>query len=134
MMKTFARDIMSTQLIKITEGSTLEDAIRLLVNHQLTGLPVVDSNDKFVGILSEFDIIKQIHKKKKLPSEVFREAITFSRKIVHVRESTPLSKIIETLVTSCYRRLPVITRSGCLVGIISRRDIMRVLFYRSKLE
>ena len=48
---------MSSKLIVAKEGMNIEDAVKLLVNNKVTGLPVVDESGKMVGILSEYDII-----------------------------------------------------------------------------
>ncbi|NDD92756.1 CBS domain-containing protein, partial [bacterium] len=58
-MQTLAKDIMSTNLITLTEQATVEDALKVLINARVTGVPIVDSKTGVMkGVLSEFDIIK----------------------------------------------------------------------------
>lgn len=124
---------MATELINATEDTTIEEALKILVNFKITGLPVVDAKGKMMGVLSEYDILKQIASAKKFNQEIFQKKITFSRKVDAIIDTTPLSKIMEEFVETRYRRLPVVDKKGKLVGIITRRDLMRVFYYRAKL-
>jgi CBS domain-containing protein len=49
-----------------------------------------------------------------------------------VSEDTDLQEILERFIQLKCRRLPVLDRDGRLAGIISRRDVMKVLYYRAK--
>lgn len=132
-MDTPASEIMSRDPLTAQEGMAIEEALKLLLNTKITGMPVVDAKGKMIGIISEYDILAQISKSKHLKPEVFRKPITFSKTTDSVKATAPLSEIIERFITSKYRRLPVVDSSGKLVGIITRRDLMRVFYYRSKL-
>ncbi len=133
-MKTTAKDIMSNKLVVAKEGMNLEDAVKLLVNNKITGLPVVDREGKMIGILSEYDIIANVGKEEKLSPEIFQRSITYTIQVEAVDEDTPLNQILEKFIALKCRRLPVIDKDRRLVGIISRRDIMRVLYYRAKVH
>jgi CBS domain-containing protein len=133
-METQAKDIMTTNLITLTERATVEEALKILINARVTGVPVVNhKSGKMVGVLSEFDIIKHIGKKKTLKRAFFREPIKFSKKPKFIHTDTPLAEIIGLFVENKYRRLPVVDTAEKLVGVITRRDLMRILFYRAKL-
>jgi len=133
-METLARDIMSTNLITLTERATIEEALKILINARVTGVPIVNGDSgKMVGVLSEFDIIKHVGHKKKLSSKFFREPIRYSKKAKFIYTTTPLNEIIDLFVEFKYRRLPVVDEEERLVGVITRRDLMRIFFYRAKL-
>ena len=131
-MSTIAKDIMSTKLIVAREGMNMEDAVKLLVNNKITGLPVVDEQGVMVGILSEYDIIAKVGKEEFIKPEMFRDKIKFTLKVESVSEDTPLNEVLDRFIQKKMRRLPVLDKEKKLVGIISRRDIMKVLFYRAK--
>ncbi len=137
-MKTYAKDVMSTELLCIREGTTIGEALKMLMDHRITGMPVVDDDGKMVGVVSEFDIISQLSphltSSNDMKSELFRAPVQFSRKVKSVKESTSLSAVIKRFVNKSYRRLPVIDDHGRLVGMITRRDLMRVFYYRAKLS
>ncbi|RZA07414.1 MAG: CBS domain-containing protein [Proteobacteria bacterium] len=132
-MNTTARDIMSAKLIVAKQGMNIEDAVKLLVNNKVTGLPVVDGTGRMVGILSEYDIIARVGREKDLSPALFKDGIPYSTKVESVREDTSLSDILNRFIELKCRRLPVLDASDRLVGIISRRDVMKVLYYRAKL-
>ena len=133
MMKTTARDIMSSKLIVAREGMNIEDAVKLLVNNKVTGLPVVNAEGCMVGIISEYDIIARVGKSKEIDPALFKDAIPYSSKVESVSEDTPLQEILTRFIELKCRRLPVLDEGKRLVGIISRRDVMKVLYYRAKL-
>lgn len=124
---------MSTEVLTVQEGITVEEALKILINNRITGMPVVNDKGKMIGVLSEFDIIQQISAAGGSQSRIFKKPACFSKVVDAVPENTPLDKIIERFINSRFRRLPVTDRHGKLKGIITRRDLMRVFFYRSKL-
>lgn len=124
---------MSSKLIVAKEGMNIEDAVKLLVNNKVTGLPVVDAAGKMVGILSEYDIIARVGREKELNAALFKAGIPYSTKVESVHEDTPLPEILTRFIELKCRRLPVLDKGERLVGIISRRDVMKVLYYRAKL-
>lgn len=133
-MQTQAKEIMSKNPLKVSVGTSIEDALRLLVNHRITGLPVVDKADRMVGVLSEYDILLQVAKAKKSNRNIFAQPIKFSKKVFAIPETTSLEKVMAIFVKTKFRRLPIIDASKKLVGIVTRRDLMRVFYYRAKLE
>ena len=133
-MEPTARDIMSTDLLTVEANSSLEDVVKLIVSERVTGVPVVDSEGRMVGVCSDYDIIRQFSKAKRKARDVFRKKIDYSKKVETVTTETLLSEIAEKFVTMKYRRLPVLDQEGRLVGIITRRDMMKVLFYQAKLN
>jgi CBS domain-containing protein len=131
---TKARDIMSSKLIVAREGMNVEEALKLLVNNKITGLPVVNGKGEMVGILSEYDIIARVGKAKTLDPESFKGDLPYTRQVEAVREDTTLEDILDRFISAKCRRLPVLDPDGRLVGIISRRDVMKVLYYRAKVN
>ncbi len=134
MKTTTARDIMSSRLIVAKEGMNVEDALKLLVNNKVTGLPVVNGNGQMVGIISEYDIIARVGKAKTLNPETFQGDLPYTKIVEAVNEDTLLEDILERFISAKCRRLPVLDKGGKLVGIISRRDVMKVLYYRAKVN
>ena len=131
-MATKAKDIMSTQVTVAHENMSVEDAVKLLVLHSITGMPVVNARGQMVGVLSEYDIIVDASQAKLLTRKYLKQKITFSRKVDAVFEDTPLSDVVKRFVKRRYRRLPVLDRKSRIVGIISRRDVIRLIYYRAK--
>lgn len=133
-MKTTARDIMSSRLIVAKEGMNVEDALKLLVNNKITGLPVVNQSGQMVGIISEYDIIARVGKQQRVDPESFKDSLPYTKTVEAVNEDTSLEDILDRFIKAKCRRLPVLDKDGRLVGIISRRDVMKVLYYRAKVN
>jgi len=134
MDKTCARDIMSTEIIAARPDMTIEEALKLLVNNKITGLPIVADDGKMEGVLSEYDILKQLSGAQKITGDAFRKKITYTKRVDTIPENMPIDQLMDLFVDTKYRRLPVVDRNGKLVGIVTRRDLMRVFYYRSKLS
>ena len=132
-MDTLAQDIMATELITIHEGTTVEECLKTLINSRITGLPVVNAKNEMVGVVSEFDVLVQLSKHKRLKPAVFQEPIEFTRDSETVEAHTPLSDVVHLFVGKKFRRLPVVDKKKRLIGIITRRDLMRVFYYRARL-
>ena len=133
MTETTAKEIMTRDVIQATEDMTIEEALIVLINHRITGLPVVNKKGKMTGVISEYDILNQISDTKKKSSKVFQQKIAYSTEVEAISEDMPLSKIVLEFIDTKFRRLPVVDKKGKLVGIITRRDLMRVYYYRARL-
>ena len=133
-MITTAGDIMSTELLTIQEETSIGDAVKVLINSRITGMPVVNKKGTMIGVLSEFDILEQIYQAKSISPEAFMNPIKFSRNVDSLSISAPLEEVIDRFIHSKYRRLPVTDETGRLKGIITRRDLMRVFYYQAALS
>lgn len=131
-MTTRAKEIMTTELILAHQEMSVGDAIKSLVNNRITGMPVVDKNRHLIGVVSEYDIIKSVDRPDKASPLNLDQQIHFSSKVSTVTEETGFEDILKLFIEKKVRRLPVVNAKNELVGIITRRDIMRVLFYRAK--
>jgi CBS domain-containing protein len=97
-------------------------------------LPVVDAGGKIIGVLSEYDIIAKVGRESNITAEMFRGQISYTKDVEYVEENTTLTEILDRFITLKCRRLPVLDGNKRLVGIISRRDVMKVLYYRAKVN
>ncbi len=128
---TRAKDIMTTELVVGRDNMTVEEAIKLLVNNRITGFPVVDRTNRLIGVVSELDVIKTIQKDGSDAAIDLQCPIEFTHKVHSIPEDTTWTDILHAFTERKVRRLPVIDREGHLKGIITRRDIMKALFYSS---
>ncbi|HAX62291.1 MAG TPA: hypothetical protein DCX95_07055 [Elusimicrobia bacterium] len=118
-----AKDVMTKNVVTIKADILLKDAIRILVGKGISGVPVVDDSGKVTGILSEKDIMNYMFSGN-LSTTVVSEAMT--KNVVSMTSDTDLDKVALLISEKKFRRVPVID-NGKLVGIISRRDIIRSL-------
>ena len=124
-----AKDIMSTKLTTADEYANVMDVIKLLVEHNVTGLPVVDDSGRLLGMVTEKDILMLLLYDPNVKGKTVTDLMT--TEIIHFDEDENLMKIFETLVQRNFRRVPILSE-GRLVGILSRRDIIKFLSTKAK--
>ncbi|QDV58996.1 CBS domain-containing protein [Rosistilla oblonga] len=120
-----ASDAMATRLLLLHEEDDVFDGIEQLLSHRVSGAPVLNRNEQFVGIFSEKTSVSVLIQSvfESLPSTQIGPFVNRDRGRI-VEETTPLSKIVETFVKTDFRRLPVL-RGGHVVGQVSRRDVIK---------
>jgi predicted transcriptional regulator len=113
-MTTPVRDLMKTDVIRFREDTPVEEVARVLSERRITGAPVVAADDQVVGIVSELDVFSKHGEKA---------GDIMSPRVISVTEDTPIDEAARLLAGERIRRLPVL-RSGRLVGLISRSDVL----------
>jgi CBS domain-containing protein len=116
-----AKDIMSKTVTVIRHDGTLLDAIQLLVCKEISGLPVVDESGKMIGIITEKDILNFIFSGNLKNTQV---ADAMSKDVVSFSPETDMDTIALAVGQNRFRRVPIVAE-GKVVGIVSRRDIIR---------
>jgi CBS domain-containing protein len=129
------RDVMTTHVISVAPTATPTDVADLLVSHGISGLPVTDVGGRLLGVVTEADLVRRQaragagavgrrHEASGPSAEAETVATLMTRPAVTASPDDDLPTTAHTLVTSGYRRLPVVTRDGRLVGVVSRRDML----------
>ncbi len=144
-----ARDIMSNEVITITEDASVKELARILAIHQISGVPVINDQGGLVGVVTESDLIfqtKKVHiptvitildsvfylenphkmgdELKKMAAVKVKDILTSSP--VTVNEDTTLDEIATLMAEKNVHTLPVM-RDDVLVGVIGKKDIIRTL-------
>ena len=118
------KDIMTANVITVAENTPIYDALNLLSEHEISGMPVIDENKKVVGMLTEKDVL-QILINSKISVDA-RVSEYMSHKVVSFLEEDDVMAVCRFLLSAAVRRVPVV-RDGKIVGIVSRRDIVRLI-------
>lgn len=121
-----ARDIMTAPVITAREDMRLTEALSLLLRWHISGLPVVDDEQHVVGIISEHDLVNLAMDGNAADTTV-GEVMT--RQVVAFPPEAPIADIARCFSAQRLRRVPIV-ENGKLVGIVSRRDILRELLRR----
>jgi CBS domain-containing protein len=141
-----AIDVMVRNVVSVRPDDRVADAIKLLAEHDLSALPVVDDDGIVIGIISEADLLhrEEIGTDKERPW--WLEAVTpastlagefakshgqridevMSTNVISASEETPLEEIALLLEKHRIKRLPIL-RDGKLVGIVSRSNLIQAL-------
>ncbi|MEA3225006.1 MAG: CBS domain-containing protein [Planctomycetota bacterium] len=115
-----AKDVMKTDLITVRRQTEIHEAIRILVENNITGLPVVNDDMSLAGIISEKDMLGLLYNIEDKPGNV-EDFMT--ENVVCFDQEDSLIDVAESFIASSFRRVPIVTE-GKLVGIISRKDII----------
>ena len=115
-----AKDVMKTDLITVDRHTPIHEAIRILVQNNITGLPVVNDDKSLAGIISEKDMLGLLYNIEDKPGNVEH---FMTKEVVCFDQEDSLIDITESFMASNFRRVPIVT-DGKLVGIISRKDVI----------
>lgn len=116
-----ARQVMSTDVVTVTKDVKLTKAMKLMLDHQISGLPVVDENKKLIGIITEHDIVNFAFSGDADATDA-GEAMTTD--LITFSPDVSLERIANCFATNRVRRVPIVENQK-VVGIVSRRDIMQ---------
>jgi CBS domain-containing protein len=141
-----AKDVMTTNVVCISPQATVLQAVRIMLQRNISGLPVVADNGQLVGMITEGDLLRraetgtQKHRARWIefligPGRLATDYVqTHGRKVeeimtsepVSVSEDTPLEDVVRTMEKKRIKRVPVVL-GGKLVGIISRANLLHAL-------
>jgi len=113
---------MTEHVFVVKRATPIYRALELLVEHNISGAPVVEDDMTLVGVLSEKDVLKLFYEFKDAESKTVDDYMT--QPAVFFDEKESLLDICDCLSDNYFRRVPV-TSKGKLVGVVSRRDIIK---------
>lgn len=140
-----ASDIMTRDVVSVKSDTTVEELARLLIEHKFSGVPVVDDDNRLVGIVTENDLISQNKRlhiptiirlfdayimlgSEKLDGEIKKMAAATVgdicvKDVVSITEETTVEEIATIMSERNIHLLPVL-RDGNVVGIVGKADIV----------
>jgi CBS domain-containing protein len=145
-----AMDIMTTNVITVRPETSVQELAMLLAERGISGVPVVDADNRLVGIVSEGDLLHRAetgtarriqHRRSHwldalagdpdpardyIKSHGRKVSDIMTRDVVSVSETTELSEVADLLESNRIKRVPVL-RDGKLCGIVSRANLVRAL-------
>jgi len=115
-----AKDIMKTELVTVKRDTGIHEAIRILAENNVTGLPVVNDDMTVAGIISEKDMLGLLYNIEDKPGNVEH---FMTKEVICFDKEDSLIDIAESFIKGSFRRVPILDE-GKLVGIVSRKDII----------
>jgi CBS domain-containing protein len=120
------RDFMSGKVVTFRPTDDVLDAMRILVENQISGAPVVDDHGHLVGMLSEFDCLAVVLSAGYHGDPGGPVSALMARDVQTVDADMSVVDLAQLFVDSRLRRYPVL-KDNRVVGQISRRDVLRAL-------
>lgn len=120
--KIKAKDIMTKRVVTATKETPIYEAVRRMRRNEITGIPIVEDDMTLVGILTEKDVLSLFYagedeKEKTTSNFMTRPAVCY-------KEDDTLQSIFDFMMVNYFRRVPVTTKEGKVVGVISRPDLI----------
>ena len=128
-MESFPKisEYMDTSVPTLSPGTHIMAAVDFLLRHQVTGAPVVDSDGKLVGIITETDLLKLLTEGDQgKPAAQATVAEFMTTNVITVPPAVDIYYVAGTFLANKFRRLPVV-EDGKIVGAITRYDLLRVV-------
>jgi CBS-domain-containing membrane protein len=139
-----AADIMAQPVVSVAPDATVAEAARLMLEHHISGLPVVDAGGRVVGIVSESDLLRRAETGTERRRPRWLEFVTapgrlaqeyarahagrvrdiMSANVVAVAPQAPVDEIVQLMERRRVKRVPVVEAER-LVGIVTRADLVR---------
>ncbi|RXE55177.1 histidine kinase [Methanoculleus taiwanensis] len=116
------REIMTPYLITLSDGAHIADAVDIILNRNVSGVPIVDTDGNLKGIVTERDVMKVLATEHS--TQTVEEIMNTSVRVA--RPDSPVSEVSSKMVRHQFRRLPVVS-DDVLCGIITATDIMNYL-------
>ncbi len=119
-------DYMSKRLVTLTENTNVVDAVKQLLDHKITGAPVVDQRGRLLGMFSEKDVMRIVLETVYNQSMSGKVGDYMSTEVISVDAESSIVDLAEKFEQTTVRSFPVF-QDNELVGIVSRTDILRAL-------
>jgi CBS domain-containing protein len=143
-----ARDIMTTNVVSVSPETDIAEAVRLMLERRISGVPVIDDSGRLAGILTEGDLMRRAElvtgrrswwinptsspeqeAKAYVKAHGLKVKDVMTKEVVTINEQEPLDRIAMVFEERGIKRTPVM-RSGKIVGIVSRANLLRSLAAR----
>ncbi|SNY59998.1 CBS domain-containing protein [Paractinoplanes atraurantiacus] len=131
-----AKDVMTSPVLTVAPAAPVEEAVALLTSHGVTALPVVTEAGDLVGMVSEGDLLRHRVPVDRTAHMLAPPSPALDRPASVAEAMTPapittwpgadLADIAEAMLAGDVRSIPVLD-DGAVVGIVSRRDILRAM-------
>ena len=152
MRTTKVKGLMTKDVITANPDDTIKDVVKKLVEHDISGMPVINTDDHVLGMISEKDILRALKTESRTLSMVFpsshalgmtfEESVSYrklkeameelqnskikkimNKDVISVDENITIAEVANIMIKNNVNRIPVI-KKGKLDGIITRGDII----------
>ncbi|MBP2471847.1 CBS-domain-containing membrane protein [Crossiella equi] len=132
--------VMTTEVVTVTINTPYRELVRLLAEHRISAVPVVDADQRPVGVVSELDLLRKeefrrdkpawslwdwVRRPERTRASAHTAGGLMSRPVQTIPAATELDSAAHQLAVSGVRRLFVVDDAGRLAGVLARRDVLR---------
>jgi predicted transcriptional regulator len=118
---------MNSHVISLKANFTVKNTIETFRIHHIGGAPVVDYQDKIVGVISEYDLLIQA------ASGLLSDHIIFKTNIISISPDTTLKEVLVILYKQKLKWIPVVNKENYIQGVVTRIDVLNFIATHSDL-
>ncbi|HLS09313.1 CBS domain-containing protein [Lentibacillus sp.] len=143
------KDFMITDVISVQKDMKIKELLKIMVKQQIGGVPVIDENDRLIGMISDGDVIRYFQPSGRTIYDVFsmvfisekeelrhkietsiehQSAEIMKKNVYTVHPEDEIEEALSILSRYHFKKIPVTDDSYRVVGVISRGDIMRSIY------
>jgi CBS domain-containing protein len=139
-MNATVKDVMTTHVVAVREAAPFKEMAARLREHRVSAFPVLDEDNKVVGVVSEADLLTKevldyagphrgsgiLHHREHAKAAGTTAADLMTKPAVTIGPTEFVSRAARLMYTHKVKRLPVVDSDGRLIGIVSRADVLSV--------
>jgi len=139
-MNATVKDVMTTHVIAVREAATFKEMAARLREHRVSAFPVLDEDNKVVGVVSEADLLTKVafdhagphrvsgilHHREQAKAAGTTAADLMTKPAVTIGPAEFVPRAVRLMYERKVKRLPVVDDDGRLIGIVSRADVLSV--------
>jgi len=134
MSKSLAIKLSKRELITVDENDQLLEAIKKLAKYNIGAIPVINSNKKLTGIISERDIVKELAKNENMDYSILFVHQLMTKKVICCESDVLSDKLMELMTKNKVRHIPIVDNSNHPIGIVSIGDVVNRLIEKIEYE
>lgn len=129
------KDVMATQLVTVDKDRSLKDVLRLMEQHNVTKLPVVDSDGRLLGIVTDGRIADKLGRahNKNIQTSTLRAAAVMEKDFLLAHPEESIETLLADLGKPGLTMVPVV-KGEMLVGVITKSDLLPMVTSKRKVE
>ncbi len=140
-MKRNVGQLMISGPVRVGPSTGFKEIVGLMTHHGVSAVPVVDGDDRVIGIVSEDDLIQKEadpgsddeplfeskrHRRRRMKAAGGLAAELMTREVISISPAASVEEAARRMIERHVKRLPVVTEDGRLLGVISRIDLLKV--------
>ena len=134
MSKSLVIKLSERELITVDENDQLLEAIKKLAKYSIGAIPVINSNKKLTGIISERDIVKELAKNDNMDYSILLVNQLMTKKVIYCEKDVLSDKLMELMTKNKVRHIPIVNYNNNPIGIVSIGDVVNRLIEKIEYE
>ena len=134
MSKSLAIKLSERELITVDENDQLLEAIKKLAKYNIGAIPVINSNKKLTGIISERDIVKELAKNENMDYSILFVHQLMTKKVICCESDVLSDELMELMTKNKGSHIPIVDNYNPPIGIVSIGDVVNRLIEKIEYE